>query len=204
MLSSGSGDHLCSPPAVLLWRWLFTVLVYWGLVSLPLPLSLGQGQWSISWPLAVSGLCWLAVCFSILQTRLTLGVAHWLRRWAFWLATCPTSSSGLSPAHYWPSCLPSSLFTDSSWGDQLHTPTPSPLRFQCSLPCVLLFSSLFMFSLFFFLWGGSVCTEGYAGLSQGWLGEYCVTLGTYLFVLPNVYQAGLKLVAGGSSSPPVF
>jgi hypothetical protein len=37
-------NQLCSPPAVLLWSWVFTVLVYWGLVSLPLPPSLGQGK----------------------------------------------------------------------------------------------------------------------------------------------------------------
>jgi hypothetical protein len=43
-------NQLCSPPAVLLWSLFFTVLVYWGLVSLPHPLSLGRGQWSISWP----------------------------------------------------------------------------------------------------------------------------------------------------------
>jgi hypothetical protein len=29
MLSSGSGYHSYSPPAVLLWRWLFTVLLYY-------------------------------------------------------------------------------------------------------------------------------------------------------------------------------
>jgi hypothetical protein len=28
MLFSGSGDHLCSPSAVLLWRWVFAVLVF--------------------------------------------------------------------------------------------------------------------------------------------------------------------------------
>jgi hypothetical protein len=50
-LSSGSRDQLCSLPAVLLWSWVFAVLVYWGLFSVPCPLSLGQGQWSISWPL---------------------------------------------------------------------------------------------------------------------------------------------------------
>jgi hypothetical protein len=49
MLPLGSGDHLCSALVVLLWKWLFTMLVYWGLVSLPLPLSLGQGQCSL-WP----------------------------------------------------------------------------------------------------------------------------------------------------------
>jgi hypothetical protein len=34
MLSSGSGNQLCSPPAVLLWNWGFAVLFNWGLLSL--------------------------------------------------------------------------------------------------------------------------------------------------------------------------
>jgi hypothetical protein len=74
-------NHLCSPPAVLFWSWVFTVLVYWGPVFLPCPLPLGQCQWSISWPPAVSVLWWFADCFSILQCCLTLDVTHWLRRW---------------------------------------------------------------------------------------------------------------------------
>jgi hypothetical protein len=47
-------NQLCSPPALLLWSWVFTVLDYWGLVSLPCPLSLGQGQRSVSWLPGVS------------------------------------------------------------------------------------------------------------------------------------------------------
>jgi hypothetical protein len=35
---------------------------------------------------------------------------------------------------------------------------------------------------------------GYVGLSQGWLGEYCMMLGTHLFGLLNVSQGGLELV----------
>jgi hypothetical protein len=31
-----------------------------------------------------------------------------------------------------------------------------------------------------------------------------MTLGTHLFGLPSVSQAGLELVSGGSGSPPVF
>jgi hypothetical protein len=50
-----------------------------------------------------------------------------------------------------------------------------------SFCCVLVFSSLFIAQLF--LWGaGSVCPGGSAGLSQGWLGEYCMTLGAHLLV----------------------
>jgi hypothetical protein len=36
--------------------------------------------------------------------------------------------------------------------------------------------------------------RGCAGLSQGWLGGYCVTLGTHLFGLLNVSLAGLEPV----------
>jgi hypothetical protein len=79
-LFSGSGDQLCGPLAILLWSWIFAVLVYWGLVSFPHALSLGQGQRPVSWLSAVSVLCWFADCFSILQHHLTLDVAYWLRR----------------------------------------------------------------------------------------------------------------------------
>jgi hypothetical protein len=78
-----------------------------GFFSLPCPLSLGQGQWSVSQPPAVSMLWWFADRFSILQCHLTLDVAHWLRRWALWSTTCPTSGSSLSSACCWPFCLSS-------------------------------------------------------------------------------------------------
>jgi hypothetical protein len=63
-----------------LWSWVFTVLVYWGIVSLPYALSLGQVQRSITWFSAVSILCSFADCFSIFEHHLILDVAHWLRR----------------------------------------------------------------------------------------------------------------------------
>jgi hypothetical protein len=60
----------------------------------------------------------------------------------------------------------------------LQYPAPSDAC-SFSVPC-LLFSFIF---IIFFLWSGvSVCPGGYAGLSQGWLWEYCVTLGAHLFV----------------------
>jgi hypothetical protein len=68
---------------------------------------------------------------------------------------------------------------------------------------VLVFSSLFIVQFFFFV-GWSVCPEGYADLSQVWLGEYCMMLGAQLFGLPNVSHAGLELVAGGGESTPVL
>jgi hypothetical protein len=64
--------------------------------------------------------------------------------------------------------------------------------------------SLFIIQRFFWRWGETVCPQGYAGLSWGWLGEYCVTFGTHLFALLNVSQAGLELASGGGGSPPVF
>jgi hypothetical protein len=100
-------NQLCSPPAVLLWSWVFGVLVYWGLVSLPHPLSVRQGQWSIIQPSAVSMLWWFADYFSILHCCLTLDVVHWLKRWALWTTTCPISGSGLSLVHCQPFFLSS-------------------------------------------------------------------------------------------------
>jgi hypothetical protein len=55
------------------------VLVYWGPVTLPHALSLGQGQRSVSQLSAVSMLCWFVDCFSVLRLHLTLDVAHWFR-----------------------------------------------------------------------------------------------------------------------------
>jgi hypothetical protein len=169
------------------------MLVYWRLVSLPCFLSLGQRQWPISQPPAVSMLWRFADCFSILQGRLTLVVAHWLRRWALWTAVCPISGRGLPLA-----LLPfQSLFTRGSCGDRLHAPP----RFSCTLTaphplcCVFIFSSLVIVRFFFFfLQGeGSVCPGDYAGLSQGWLWEYCMTPGAHLL---DVYQADLELTSG--------
>jgi hypothetical protein len=82
----------------------------------------------------------------------------------------------------------------------------SLMHFQCSHPlcCVLVFISLFIVKFFFCGgWGKSVCPGCYASLSHGWLGEYRMTLGAYLFGL-NVSQAGLELAGGSSSSSPVF
>jgi hypothetical protein len=51
--------------------------------------------------------------------------------------------------------------------------------------------------LFLFLQDrGSVCPGGYAGLFQGWLAEYHVTLGGSPVGLLNVSQVGLEPVSG--------
>jgi hypothetical protein len=167
MLCSCSGDHLYSPPAVLLWSWLFTMLVYWGLVSLPCPLSLGQGQWSISQPPAVSVLWWFAVCFSIFQS-------HWL--WVI-LTGSGDELYGLLPAllqavAYHPPTVGLSPFVICLL--IVHTEIssfPFPFlwcTFRISAPSsVCLFSVLcLLFSFSFFFCGeGLVHLGGYAGLS---------------------------------------
>jgi hypothetical protein len=130
ILSSGSGEQLCNPPAILLWSWVFTVLVSWGLVSFLHPFSLGQGQRSVSWFPAVSTLWLLVDCFSIFQCHWTLDVAHCLRKWALWTATCPISGSGLSPTHYQSFCLSSiCLLKVHTEVSSLLLP-PSPVCFQ--------------------------------------------------------------------------
>jgi hypothetical protein len=157
MLSSGSRDLLCNSPAALLCSWVFTVLVYWGLVSLPHPLSLGQVQWSVSQPPAVSMLWWFADCFSILQCCLTLDVAHWLRRWAFWTTTCPISGSSLSLAHCWPFCLSILCFLKVHAGIGSLPLSPS-LEHAFNVPSPLLCVSfqLLVYCSIFFLWGFSL------------------------------------------------
>jgi hypothetical protein len=106
------------------------VLDYWGLVTLHPLLSLGQGQWSISQPHAVSMLWWFADYFSILPCCLTLDVAHQLRRLALWTTTCPISDSSLSPAHCQPFCL-SSLCLQIVCMEISSMPLPSsPVHFQ--------------------------------------------------------------------------
>jgi hypothetical protein len=74
---------------------------------------------------------------------------------------------------------------------------PSLVRFQCTyrhpFHCVLVFSSLFIVQDFF--GGGAVWPGGCTGLSQGWLVEYCMAVGTHLFGLMNVSQAGLEPAA---------
>jgi hypothetical protein len=54
---------------------------------------------------------------------------------------------------------------------------------------VLVFSSLF---IQFFFKGGSVCPGGCGDLYQWWQGENHVMVGTHMFGLPNVSQAGLE------------
>jgi hypothetical protein len=108
----------------------------WGLISLSCPISLRQGQFSISLPTAVRVSWWFALYFSILRDSLPLGVAHWLRRWALWSATCSALGSGFLPTALG---LPAFLVF-VYWQFMLKlVPCPSPIL-QCSFqPPLLLY-----------------------------------------------------------------
>jgi hypothetical protein len=97
-----------------------------------------------------------------------------------------------------------SLFTESLCEDQLLalSPLSGVLRALQPLCCMFLFSSLFMI---FFLWGRmSVCSGGYAGLSQRWLWEYCMLLICSPVGVLDFSQAGLEASIWQHVNPPVF
>jgi hypothetical protein len=52
--------------------------------------------------------------------------------------------------------------------------------------------------------GGVSLYGGYAGLSQGSLGEYHVMLGAHLFGMLDTSQAGLEPVSGGAGGSLLF
>jgi hypothetical protein len=173
----------------------FTVFNYWGLVSLPHLISLGQGQWSLSWSPAVSVLWWFADYFSVLQCTLTLDVAHCSGDKFCGPLPALFQAAAYHPTTVGPSAFPAFVYWKFMWRS---APCLSPLL-QCAVcfqqlhPSAMLvfivFSSLFIVQVFLLLFvGGSVCPGGSAGLSQGWLREYRMMLGAHLFDLPNVSQ----------------
>jgi hypothetical protein len=153
-------------------------------LSLPCPLSLGQGRWSISRPPGFSVLWWFADYFSILRYCLTLDVAHWLRRWTLWTATCLISGSSLLTTSCWPFCLSSLCLL------KVPVEISSLLSATPPLCCVLLLSSLFIvqFSLCVCVCGGGGEGQSAQGAmlvySRGGWGilQYCVMLGAHLLV----------------------
>jgi hypothetical protein len=116
-----------------------------------------------------------------------------------WIATCPISGSSLSPACCQPFCLSSLCLLKVQMEISSLSLPPSLVHFQhsCPLCCVLVFSSLFIQAFFFFA-GGSVCPRGYAGLSRGCLGEYCVMLGAHLFGMSPKQVCSWHLVTAGA------
>jgi hypothetical protein len=98
-------NQVCSPPAVLPWSWVFTVLDYWCLFLCFTPFVWSKLSDLSAGPPVGSMLRWFADYFSILQCPLSLDVPQWLRRWALWTTACPISGSGLSFACCQPFCL---------------------------------------------------------------------------------------------------
>jgi hypothetical protein len=152
MLSSGSGDQLCNPSAVLLWCWIFTVLFTGGLF-----LSLAPFPWGkVSDPSATAPLPPHPGCQHVVMVRcLFLNTAepsdfgccslaqevnfvgHYLLYFSQWLSsTCCQ-----------PSSLSSHLFTHGSWGDQLLALPSFSGVLSATLPPLLCVS--FQFLVFF-------------------------------------------------------
>jgi hypothetical protein len=175
-------NQLCRSPAVLLWSWVFTVFDYWGLVSLACPFSLGQSQWSISWPPAVSVLIVFQFCTVIWLWMLLTGSGDEfcaLLPALFQAAAITSPLSALLPFQ--------PLFTESLWEDQLLAPPPfsSMLSVSCLLWYVLVFSSLFIVQFIFFFLQGRASVSLPRGpcwfileVSRG----NCMTVGVHLLV----------------------
>jgi hypothetical protein len=174
------------------------MLVYWGLVSLPLwgkvryPSASSLLSACYVGLLTVFQLCnvvWLWMLLTVLGDELC-GMLSALFQWAMAYHPPTVGPSDFSVFVYWKfawrstSC-PSPLL----WCTQS---TPSPL---C---CVFLFRSLFIIQfvcLFVCFAGwGSVCPGGYAGLSQGQLQEYCILLicSPVGLHLPSRFGAGIR------------
>jgi hypothetical protein len=63
MLPSGSGDHFCSPLVARLWKWLFTVLVYWDFHTGVLFLAPFSGPGSMFYQLPLLSMCYDGLLF---------------------------------------------------------------------------------------------------------------------------------------------
>jgi hypothetical protein len=172
------GAQFCSPLAALLWRWLFVWISALGAYFFALPPFSGADSvfCQCSPPPSV---CYdsLLFVFSVLLGSLTLGAAHWLRRWAVWSATCRASGSGLLPTCSWPSYL-SSICLMIVHTEISSLPLPfSLVHFQCSwaLCCCARAEFTLCYSGFF---GGFSLPRVCAGLFRGWLGnsEWCMVL----------------------------
>jgi hypothetical protein len=200
MLPSGFRVQLCSPPAILLWSWVFAVLVYWGLLSLPRLLSLGQGQWSVSQPLAVSMLWWFADCFLLLQCRLI-----WMLLTGSGDELCgPLPALFQAAAYHLPAVGPSAFPVFIYWNFMRRSAPCLPASPMCllhptssvvcsfSVPC-LLFS-------FFFCGVGVSLPSGLCWFIPGVTGgipcgAWCSPVGLW-----NVSQAGLESVSGSAGA----
>jgi hypothetical protein len=156
ILSSGSGKKLCSPPAILLWTWVFAMLVYWGACFFASPPFSGARS-DICQPAPccqhVMLVCWLFFTFAALFDFGCCSLAqemsfadHYLVYFRQRLIT-----HLLSTLLYFPS-----LFTKSYRGEQLLAPPPFSDALRAPRPsAVCSFSVLcLLFSWFFFFVAG--------------------------------------------------
>jgi hypothetical protein len=198
MLSSGSREQFCIPLAILLQSCIFTVLDYWGLVSLSRPNSLGQGQKSVSRLPTVRVLWWFADCFSILQYHLT-----WML-----LTGSRDEFCGLLSAlfqveiYHWPA-ISSSVFLAFVYWNLCGDFCPSPILWGHVAPSAACFRSLLYCSGFLFvcfLQCGGQSAQGVMLISpRGGCGiprnTWCSPVG-----LLDVSQAGLELASNGAGT----
>jgi hypothetical protein len=165
-----------------------------GICFFALPLFCGAGSVICQLPPGCQCVVMVRCLFFNFAEPFDFGCCSLAQEMSFVVHYMPCFRQCLSLACFWPSCL-SSRNVQVEISSLL--PPPSQVYFQhFHLFCCVLVSQFIVYCsvLFCFVFaGGSVCPGGYAGLSQGWLGEYCVTLSAHLFGLPNVSQAGLEL-----------
>jgi hypothetical protein len=193
-LSSCSRDQICSLPPILLWGWVFTVLVYWGLVCLPCLLLLGQ---EVIHQLAPCYQCIVMVCWLFFNfvVSFDFGCCSLAQEMSFvdcylpYFRHLPTVSPSVFSAFIYYKFM----WRSASW---------SSLLFHCAystLPTLLMFvfSSLFIFSFVCFVChAGSHSVQGLCwfilGLAVGIPHDaWCSPVG-----LPDVSQAGLEPLSG--------
>jgi hypothetical protein len=136
----------------------------------------------------VSVFWWFAHCFSILQSCLTLDVAHWIWRWALWITICFLSGRSLSLVCCHTFCLSSlCLLKVHLFAPPLFSGVLTALRLLCCL-CFqfLVYCSVLVFVFVFFGGAGFSLPRGLCIFIPGVAGgipqdAWCSPVG-----LPNV------------------
>jgi hypothetical protein len=173
--------------------------------SLPLSKHSGGGRRYTSLLLQA---CFFTVCLGKCFPTLWQGVPLFSLCWmpsplqACWVGPHPHL---LLQACLFTVCMekcPSPILWQSMPHREGHFPLTPELRAPCPL-CYIFFSiACLLFSCWFFFFAVQrlVCPGGYAGFSQGWLWEYCVTL----VCSPAGLPSRLRASAWRLKSPPGF